>query len=88
MRWLTAQPAEEWEQADDPRVAAGLAGANVLVFAAARAFDLLDLLGLTMALALLFLAAAAIFWERRQKRNAVTLAVGSLPFWLMLLFSL
>ena len=88
MKWLTAQPAEEWEQADDPRVAASLAGANVLAFAAADAFDLLDLLGLTMALALLFLAAGYIFWERRQKRTAVALAVGTLPFWLMLLFFL
>ena len=35
MRWLAGEPVEEWEQADDPRVAASLAGANVLAFAAA-----------------------------------------------------
>lgn len=86
MRWLTAQPAEEWEQADDPRISASLAGANVLAFAAAETFGLMDLLGLTLALALLFLVAGYVFWERRQKRTAVALAAGTLPFWLMLLF--
>jgi hypothetical protein len=86
MKWLAAQPAEEWEQADDPRIAASLAGANVLAFAAAETFGLMDLLGLTLALALVFLAASYLVWERRQKRIAVALAAGTLPFWLMLLF--
>jgi hypothetical protein len=88
MKWLAAQPAEEWEQSDDPRVAAMLAGTNVLAFAAAEAFGLVDLLGLTLALALLFLAAGYVFWERRQRRIASALFVGMLPFWLMLLFFL
>jgi hypothetical protein len=88
MRWLAAQPAEEWEQSDDPRVAASLAGANVLAFTAAEAFGLVDLLGLTLALALIFLAAGFIFWERDQRRNAIALAAGTLPFWLMLWFAL
>jgi hypothetical protein len=87
MNWLAAQAAEEWEQSDDPRVAASLAGANVLAFAAADAFGLVDLLGLTLALALLFLAAGCIFWERGQRRVASALAAGTLPFWLMLLFA-
>jgi len=87
MKWLTAQPAEEWEQPDDPRVAASLAGANVMAFAAAERFDLVDLLGLTLALALLFLAAGYVFWDRGQKRVAIALAAGTLPFWLMLLFA-
>jgi hypothetical protein len=86
MKWLAAQPVEEWEQADDPRLAAALAGANVLAFAAAKAFDLMDLLGLTLAFALLFIAAGFVVWERRQKRSAIALAAGTLPFWLMLLF--
>ncbi len=88
MKWLAVQPAEEWEQPDDPRVAASFAGANVLAFAAAEGFDLEDLLGLTLALALLFLVACYIFWERRQPRTAVSLAAGTLPFWLMLWFAL
>jgi hypothetical protein len=88
MRWLAAQPAEEWEQSDDPRVAASLSGANVFAFAAAESFDLMDLLGLTLALALLFLAAGFIVWERGQRRVAIALAAGTLPFWLMLLFAL
>ena len=88
MKWLAAQPVEEWEQSDDPRVAASFAGANVLAFAAAETFDLVDLLGLTLALALLFLAASYVFWDRRQKRVAIALAAGTLPFWLMLLFAL
>jgi hypothetical protein len=88
MKWLAAQPVEEWEQRDDPRVPASLAGANVLAFAAAETFDLVDLLGLTLALALLFLAAGCVFWDRRQKRVAIALAGGTLPFWLMLWFAL
>jgi hypothetical protein len=87
MKWLAAQPVEEWEQADDPRLAAALAGANVLAFAAAETFDLMDLLGLTLAFALLFITAAFLFWERRQQRTAVALAAGTLPFWLMVLFA-
>jgi hypothetical protein len=86
MRWLAAQPAEEWEQADDPRIAASFAGANVLAFVAAETFGLMDLLGLTLALALVFLALGYVFWERDQKRTATALATGTLPFWLMLLF--
>ena len=39
------QPVEEWEQSDDPRVAASFAGANVLAFAASEQFGLQDLLG-------------------------------------------
>jgi hypothetical protein len=88
MRWLAAQAAEEWEQPDDPRVAASFAGANVLAFAAAEQFQLQDLLGLTLALALIFLVAGYVFWERRQPRTSVSLAVGTLPFWLMLWFAL
>jgi hypothetical protein len=88
MKWLATEPAEDWEQADDPRLAGFFAGANLLAFTAAEAFGLTDLLGLTLALALLFLAAGYIFWERRQKRIAVALAAGTLPFWLMLLFVL
>ena len=48
----------------------------------------MDLLGLTLALALLFLAAGFIVWERGQRRVAIALAAGTLPFWLMLLFAL
>jgi hypothetical protein len=88
MRWLAGEPVEEWEQSDDPRVAASLAGANVLAFAAAEQFDLEDLLGLTLAMALLFLIAGYLFWERRQPRTAISLAIGTLPFWLMLWFAL
>jgi hypothetical protein len=88
MRWLAAPPVEEWEQPDDPRVAASLAGANVLAFAASERFGLQDLLGLTLALALLFLVAGFVFWERRQPRTSISLAVGTLPFWLMLWFAL
>jgi len=88
MRWLTTQPAEEWEQPDDPRLAASLAGANALAFLAADAFGLMDLIGLTLALALIFLAAGFVVWERGQHRTAVALAGGTLPFWLMLLFAL
>lgn len=79
---------EEWEQPDDPRFGASLAGANVLAFAAAEQFGLQDLLGLTLALALLFLVAGYVFWERRQPRTSLSLAVGTLPFWLMLWFAL
>jgi hypothetical protein len=86
MRWLEAQPTEEWEQDDDPRIAASFAGVNVLAFAAAETFGLMDLLGLTLALALVFLAAGYVFFERGQKRTATALAAGTLPFWLMLLF--
>ena len=74
MRWLAARPVEEWEQPDDPRVAAGLASGNVLAFTAAESFGLMDLLGLTLALALLFLAAGYLVWDRGQKRTAVALA--------------
>ncbi len=88
MRWLAAPPVEEWEQPDDPRVAVSLAGANALAFAASEQFGLQDLLGLTLALALLFLVAGFVFWERRQPRTSMSLAVGTLPFWLMLWFAL
>jgi hypothetical protein len=88
MRWLALQPVEEWEQSDDPRVAASFAGANVLAFAASEQFGLQDLLGLTLALSLLFLVAGFVFWERRQPRTSVSLAIGTLPFWLMLWFAL
>jgi hypothetical protein len=88
MRWLEAPTVEEWEQPDDPRVAASLAGVNVLAFAASEQFGLQDLLGLTLALALLFLVAGYVFWERRQPRTSISLAVGTLPFWLMLWFAL
>jgi hypothetical protein len=86
MRWLEADPTEEWEQADDPRIAASFAGANLLAFAAAETFGLMDLLGLTLALALVFLASGYVFFERGQKRTATALGAGTLPFWLMLLF--
>jgi hypothetical protein len=88
MKWLEAQPVEEWEQADDPRLAASLAAANVLAFGAAEQFNLEDLLGLTLAMALLFLVAGYVFWERRQPRTSITLLVGTLPFWLLLWFAL
>jgi hypothetical protein len=88
MRWLEAPTVEEWEQPDDPRVAVSLAGANVLAFAAAEQFALQDLLGLTLALALLFLVAGYVCWERRQPRTSISLAIGTLPFWLMLWFAL
>jgi hypothetical protein len=84
MRWLAAQPIEEWEQRDDPRIAALIAGVNVLAFLVAQLLGLTDLIGVCLAASLLLLTAGYIVWERDRRRTAAALAVGTLPFWVLL----
>ena len=84
MRWLATGPTEEWEQRDDPRVAAVLAGVNLLAFLAAQLLGLTDVLGVCLAASLLMLTAGYVVWERNRRRTAIALAVGTLPFWVML----
>ncbi len=64
MRWLATEPTEEWEQRDDPRVAAVFAGVNLLAFLAAQLLGLTDVLGVCLAASLLMLTAGYVLWER------------------------
>jgi ABC-type spermidine/putrescine transport system permease subunit I len=89
MRWQTApDTTEEWEQPDDPRLYAGLGGLNVLLYAAGELLGLTDLVGVCLALSLFALMGAYLVWEREQRRGAIALALGTLPFWVTLLLTL
>lgn len=88
VRWPTAPVVEEWEQPDDYRVCAALAGVNILVFAIADLLGLTDLTGLCLAVSLFLLMGSYLIWERNQRRTAVALAIGTLPFWAMLMMML
>jgi hypothetical protein len=76
---------EEWEQPDDFRPAALIAGLNVVAFLIGYLFDQTDLNGICLAISLFLLMGCYLVYERRQPRTAIALAVGSLPFWIMLL---
>lgn len=84
MKWPAAPAAEEWEQRDDPRLGAVIAGANVLAFLVAESIGFTSLIGICLALSLFLLMASYIVWERNERRTAVAFALGTLPFWLML----
>jgi hypothetical protein len=88
VKWPAAPAAEEWEQRDDPRLGAVLAGVNVLAFLVAEAIGLTSLIGICLALSLFLLMATYIVWERDERRTAIALATGTLPFWLMLVMVL
>jgi hypothetical protein len=88
VRWPTAPVVEEWEQPDDYRPCAVLAGVNILVFAIADALGLTNLTGLCLAVSLFLLMGSYLIWERKRRRTAVALAIGTLPFWAMLMMML
>jgi hypothetical protein len=80
--------AEEWDQPDDPRLYACIGGLNVLAFLVGDALGLTDLVGICLALSLFALTGAYLVWERQQRRGSIALLVGTLPFWITLLFAL
>jgi hypothetical protein len=88
VRWPTAPVVEEWEQPDDYRLGAALAGVNILGFAIGDVLGLTDLTGLCLAVSLFLLMASYLIWERKQRRTAAALAIGTLPFWAMLMMVL
>ena len=65
-----------------------IAGVNVLAFVAAFVLGLPSLVGICLGASLLLLTAGYIVWERNQRRTAIALASGTLPFWVMLLMVL